>query len=193
MKLSHFLFLFLSLFGLSCHATTEFRVERAACTHNLSRIVQVINCAYQRQPFSRTDGERTSLSKLKEIVINPNNKLFLLISNDSENFICGTVLLQASEISLFSLHPSYQGKGLGRQLLCAAEEEAFKTYDEVFLKVVPLFQEKLIAHYERLGYRSFGEIESLAQEKLERIQPQYHTQVYALILRKKKLKVSCTS
>lgn len=188
MKPIQFLFIFISLFGLSGHATPEFRVERATFSHDLQRIVQVINCAYRRQPFNRMDGERISLSKLNEIVINPNSTLFLLISGHPENLICGTILLQASEISLFSLHPNYQGKGLGRLLLYSAEEEAFKTYDEVFLKVIPLFQEKLIAHYEQLGYQSLGERESLTQEKLERIQPQYHNQVYALILRKKNSK-----
>ncbi|HSX27146.1 MAG TPA: GNAT family N-acetyltransferase [Chlamydiales bacterium] len=140
-----------------------------------------MNLAYQRQPFNRADRQRITLSQLNEILLNPNHTLFLLYSGEK---ICGTVLLSQSEISLFAIHPAFQGHGYGQQLLVAAEEEAFKAYDSVLLKVIPLFQEKLITYYESLGYCSQDEREALSKGKLDRIQECYHDEVYALILRK---------
>ena len=119
--------------------------------------------------------------ELKKILLDPSNQLFLLCS---EKRVCGTILLSRSEISLFAIHPSFQGRGYGRQLLAAAEEEVFRNHQSVQLKVIPLFQERLIAYYEKLGYCSYNEYEALSIAKLDRIQEKYHDQVYALILRK---------
>lgn len=146
----------------------------------IEQIVEVINLAYQKQPFNRMDKVRITISQIKEILADPANQLFLLYSEDK---ICGTVLLNQSEISLFAVHPDFQGRGYGRQLLAAAEEEAFLNSDFVQLKVIPLFQEQLIAYYETMGYVLCGS-EALAVGKLDRIQEEYHDQVYALVLRK---------
>ena len=147
--------------------------------NELDRTVEVINAAYQKQPFNQSD--RITRDSLEEILANPENQLFVLLC---EQDICGTVLLHGAEISLLSVHPDYQGHGYGQLLLNAAEEVAFRTQDHTYLKVIPLFQEKLVAYYESLGYRSDGEIEELSTIKLERIQERYHNQVYALVLRK---------
>jgi len=80
-----------------------------------------------------------------------------------------------------------QGRGYGKQLLNAVEEVAFRNYDSVKLKVIPLFQEGLIAYYEKMGYQSYNECEVLGPGKLDRIQAKYHDQVYALVLRKNRV------
>jgi ribosomal protein S18 acetylase RimI-like enzyme len=157
------------------------QVERGTLKSNLDQIVEVVNLAYRRQPFNRPDRDRISVAQLQEILLNPNNQLFLLCSGSR---VYGTVLLNRSEISLLAVHPSMQGQGYGSQLLAAAEAEAFKNYDSVYLKVIPLFQEGLIAYYEKIGYRSYNECETFAHGKLDRIQEKYHDQVYALVLRK---------
>jgi ribosomal protein S18 acetylase RimI-like enzyme len=162
-----------------------FKIEEASLHSDLDRIADTINFAYKRQPFNREDSSRITASKLRTLLLDGENKLYLAVSGGDE--ICGTVLSHQSEISLLSVHPDYQGHGLGLQLLQHAEEEAFKIYESVFLKVIPLFQENLIHYYESAGYKSFGEHESLSQEKYHRIQEQYHTKVYALIMRKENL------
>ena len=160
----------------------QFKIEKAGLHSDLDKIADTINLAYKRQPFNREDRSRITAPILRTLLLDGENKLYLAVSGKNE--ICGTVLLHHSEISLLSVHPDYWGKGLGLQLLQHTEEEAFKIYESVFLKIIPLFQENLIRYYESAGYKSLGEHESLSQEKLDRIQEQYHTQVFALIMRK---------
>ncbi|MBX7066328.1 MAG: GNAT family N-acetyltransferase [Parachlamydiales bacterium] len=171
---------------LSCFCNIQthecFFIERANLHSNLDQIISTVNLAYQRQPFNRTDFPRITLPALIALLQNEENQLFIAVSENNE--ICGTILLHESEISLLSVHPRCQGQGLGLFLLHSAEQEAFKNYNTVFLKVIPLFQENLIRFYESAGYKSFGEYEPLSQEKLDRIQERYHSEVFALIMRK---------
>lgn len=171
----------------SCIQATEtrmelFKIEKATLQSNLNQIVDTINLAYQKQPFNRQDYPRITVAALRELLQNRENQLYIVVSDKNE--VCGTVLLHGAEISLLSVHPHHQGQGLGLHLLQYVEQEAFKTYDNVFLKVIPLFQERLIRYYESAGYKSLGEYEPLSQEKLKRIQEQYHPEVFALIMRK---------
>lgn len=170
-------------FTLSLRSNDIQRLERVEHERTLDPIVDTINRAYQRQPFNREDVPRITVAALNDLLQNKENHLYILSSG---NEICGTVLLHQNEISLLSVHPRCQGQGLGLQLLHHAEQEAFKNYDTVFLKVIPLFQENLIRFYESAGYKSYGEKEPLSQEKLNRIQEHYHSQVFALILRKER-------
>lgn len=159
------------------------QIAKASLQSDLKRIMEVVNLAYSRQPFNRVDRTRITIEEVERTIADSHNQLFLLIVDGQ---ICGTVLLNKNEISLFAVHPSFQGQHLGQLLISLAEDEAFKKYDEVFLKVIPLFQERLIAYYESLGYHSYGEYETLLPCKLYRIQEQYHDQVCALVLRKNK-------
>lgn len=160
----------------------QFKIETADLQSDLNQIADTINLAYQRQPFNRRDYPRITVTSLNELLQNKENQLYIVLSDKNE--VCGTVLLHSAEISMLSVHPNYQGQGLGLRLLQHAEQEAFKNYDQVFLKVIPLFQEKLIRYYESAGYKSLGESEPLSQEKLKRIQERYHSEVFALIMRK---------
>lgn len=164
------------------NSTQPFKIEKADQESPLHQIVETINLAYQRQPFNRLDYPRITIAALEELLQNRENVLYIAISKENE--ICGTVLLHGAEISLLSVHPRHQGKELGLHLLHYAEQKAFETSDTVFLKVIPLFQEKLIRYYASAGYKSLGEYEPLSQEKLKRIQEQYHSEVFALIMRK---------
>ena len=166
----------------------QFKIKKADLYSNLDQIVDTINLAYQRQSFNRKDYPRITMTALRNLIQDEENKFYIVISGKNEP--CGTILLHHSEISLLSVHPDYHGQGLGLQLLQHAESEAFKTFKSVFLKVIPLFQENLIRYYESVGYKSFGEYESLSQEKLNRIQDQYHNKVFALILRKENPAIS---
>lgn len=151
---------------------------------DLYQTVETINLAYQKQLFNKKDAPRITVSELQRLLSDPENQLFCAFSEKKE--VIGTLLLRKNELSLFAIHPNYQGKKIGAQLLEKAEKIAFEHYDSVFLKVIPLFQESLILYYESLGYRSYGEYEPLCQEKLDRIQECYQPQASALILRKTK-------
>jgi ribosomal protein S18 acetylase RimI-like enzyme len=143
-------------------------IEQADLQSNLDQVVNVINLAYKRQPFNREDRTRITLVKLKELLLDEENKLFVAISEEDE--ICGTILVHQCELSMGSVHPAYQGQGIGLQLLQRGEHEIFKNYDHVYLKEIPRFQERLIQLYEQAGYHSFGEYEPLSPEKLDRIE-----------------------
>lgn len=162
------------------------KIDKADLEIDINQIVDTVNLAYRRQPFNRPDYPRITVASLKELLQNKENLLYVVRSSNNE--ICGTVLLHGAEISMLSVHPHYQGQGLGFCLLQYAEQEAFKAHDSVYLKVIPLFQEKLIRYYESLGYKSFGEHETLSQEKLKRVQEQYHhhPEMFALVMRKDK-------
>ncbi len=171
------LFFFSPLYG-------DFLIEKATLMDNLNEIASVINKAYKRQVFNRNDRERISIAKLEYLIREPGNRLFLLRLDQDPHLICGTLLLSGDEISLFSVHPDYQGQKLGRLLLQAAEKEAFESSASVYLRVIPLFQEHLIEYYKSQGYELEDYREPLSLEKLERIQPCYHEKVYSIKLRK---------
>lgn len=168
------------------HRIEQFNIEQADLASDFNQIADTVNLAYRRQPFNRPNYPRITVDGVKELLQNQENQLFVVVSSNNE--ICGTVLLHGAEIYMLSVHPRYQKQGLGLSLLQYAEQAAFKTYDSVLLKVIPLFQEKLIRYYESLGYKSFGEHETLSQEKLQRVQEQYHhhPEMFALIMRKDK-------
>lgn len=162
---------------------SAFEIQRASVDSNLEAIATTVNLAYQKQLFNRKDYPRITPIALKELLQNEENELYILLSNQNE--VGGTVLLTHAVISLLSVHPQYQGQGLGKRLLNHAEHEAFKTYETVYLKTIPLFQENLIRFYESLGYTPCG-VELLSEEKLERIQEQYRSEVYALVMKKQR-------
>jgi ribosomal protein S18 acetylase RimI-like enzyme len=109
--------------------TEQFKIEKADLQRDLNQIVDTINLAYQRQLFNRQDYPRITVAALKELLQNRENQLYIVVSDKNE--ICGTVLLHGAEISLLSVHPRNQGRKLGLHLLQYAEQEAFKTYDNI--------------------------------------------------------------
>lgn len=168
---------------ISEYCLERFMIENSRSKNDLISIVETVNSAYQRQPFNRMDYPRITKKELEELLRNKENQLYVMKQG---NMIVGTVVLCNNEISMLSVHPNYQKQGLGLHLLRYAEKKASTFYDEVFLKVIPLFQEKLLDYYRSLGYRSCGEYEPLSEKKLERIREEYlfNPEMRALILRK---------
>ncbi|MFA5982597.1 MAG: GNAT family N-acetyltransferase [Methylococcaceae bacterium] len=131
-------------------------------------MVALINAAYRGESSKQgwtteadlLEGRRTDMAEISQI-LNDADSMFLLCKADQE--LLGTIYLHNDlhhiQISMLAVTPGQQGLGIGRQLLCAAEDIAYKTWNirKFVMAVIPLRQE-LIAFYERRGYQRTGNI-----------------------------------
>jgi GNAT superfamily N-acetyltransferase len=165
-----------------------FHTELATLGHNLNQIASVVNSAYKKVKYLQENTERISPTDLQEILSDPKKRIYLCLSPNRE--ICGTVLVhqiseEKAEIGLFAIHPNFQGKKIGLYFLKQIENEAFKKAREIILKVILLYQEKLIAFYEKQGYSKTGEILPFPHEdKLRFIRPECRDQVFFSVFHK---------
>lgn len=129
-------------------------------------IVFLINSAYRGE--SSRLGWTTEADLLAGLRTNVTNILTLIADKNSKLLICeyqkilvGSVLIQMHEqqliIGMLAVSPSYQGKGIGKQLLAFAEFTAWQTWAvrRFLMYVIPLRHE-LVAFYERRGYQRTG-------------------------------------
>jgi ribosomal protein S18 acetylase RimI-like enzyme len=136
--------------------------------NDIAAIVSLLNSAYRGERSKagwtseadlfngtkRTDEERIRAS------MNIPGGLFLKYQNDHD-MMTGCVFLQKKNVKLYlgmlSVSPTVQAKGIGKQLLNAAEEHARKMRcTSIFMTVISI-REELIAWYERHGYSRTGE------------------------------------
>ena len=139
-----------------------------ASLHDIPSLVSLLNSAY-RGTASRKGwtteadmiaGElRTDEADMKGMMQQPDT-VFLKYSNDKDE-IEGCVFLQKRNgklyLGMLSVNPSLQAKGIGKQLMAAAEDHARQQgCPAVFMRVISLRHE-LMAWYERKGYYKTGE------------------------------------
>ncbi len=166
----------------------SFKIEEATESSDLRQIVSLINAAYKKAKFLQEGVDRISYDEVRGLLSDPCKKLYLCISSSNE--ICGTILLKfindtQAEIGLFAISPHYQGKKIAPLFLNYVEEEAFKKVREILLEVIPFSQENLIGFYERMGYRSTGQIVPFPNEaKLRYIRPEHREQVFISMMHK---------
>lgn len=144
---------------------------RLALTDDAEGVARVINAAFvvERMAF---DGDRTSPENARALM---NSGTFLL-AEDSAGLV-GCVYVERrgdrSYLGLLSVAPALQGKGLGRQLVAAAEEYSrragCRTMD---LRIVSPRAEALLPFYRRLGYAETGTA-PLASDVLSKIPCHY--------------------
>jgi RimJ/RimL family protein N-acetyltransferase len=169
-----------------------FTIEVATIDHDLIRAADVINAAYTKVMYLREEVQRITPQEISRLISYPEKRLYLCLSPKGE--ICGTILLDfieetKAEIGLFSIHPNYQGKQIGQNFMRHVEQDAFKGANTVILKVVPLFQEKLIKFYEKLGYCGTGEtIDFPIEDKIKYIRIEHRDSVNFCIMQKNKLR-----
>jgi|GEM_PF-28369 len=137
-----------------------------AVEEDIARLNQLVNSAY-RGDFSRRgwtteadllDGIRTSEPLLLEMIRNPKITILKYVQ-DGE--LLGCVCLENKDNSLYlgmlTVSPDNQVKGIGKQLLQAAEEYAHNNHcQKITMTVLPMRHE-LVAFYERRGFRPTGE------------------------------------
>lgn len=127
---------------------------------------RLVNSAYRgdssRQGWTTEadllDGTRTDAAAIKELIETPGTILFKYVENGE---IIGCVELKNHEgklyLGMLTVKPNLQGKGIGKKLLNAAEEEAVKQQcASVFMTVISIRKE-LIDWYVRNGYQLTGE------------------------------------
>jgi ribosomal protein S18 acetylase RimI-like enzyme len=106
------------------------------------------------------DGQRIDVEGLTAMIGDPAQHLLMLRDGDS---IRGCVnLIGKGEglayLGLLTVEPRFQGSGIGRSLLAAAEDHARAAMGAVRLEMTVIVQRgELIAWYERCGYALTGE------------------------------------
>ena len=103
----------------------------------------------------RTDED--TVTKL----LNKPGAVFLTYTNEN-GIIEGCVFLHKKEarlyLGMFSVSPAAQGKGIGKQLLHAADEYAKEQHCSLIYMTVITVREDLIAWYEKNGYQRTGKV-----------------------------------
>jgi GNAT superfamily N-acetyltransferase len=141
-----------------------------ATTKDIPALVELLNSAYRGEDSKKgwtteanlLEGDRrTDAANLHDLMNTP-GAVFLKYTND-ENRIEGCVFLHKKEnrlyLGMLSVAPLIQAKGIGKQLMTAAEHYAKEQHCvAIFMKVISIRTE-LIQWYERKGYHKTGETE----------------------------------
>ena len=125
-----------------------------------------INAAYRGE--SSKLGWTTEAHLLDGVRTNTEDMLKLLADSDSILLMCkcnsdllGSVHLchrgDQVQIGMLAVDPKHQGRGIGKQLLLAAEQMAQQAWPmHRFVMSVISCRDELLAYYERRGYRRTG-------------------------------------
>ncbi len=138
-----------------------------ASQHDIPDLVALINSAYRGESSKQgwtteadlIGGLRTDEVHLLETLTSPGTT-FLKYTDESGNIIgCMRLQKQADRLYLgmLTVSPTLQGKGIGKQLLMAADEHARQAGCRAIFMTVFSVRPELIAWYERHGYTQTGE------------------------------------
>jgi len=139
---------------------------RIATVADLPALNTFVNSAYRSESSKKgwtteaalLGGIRTSEASLNEM-ISRNNAIILLAEEDSQ--LKGCVYLEQQDDALYlgmlTVHPELQGKGLGAQLMMAAELKAKELRCNKIKMTVITIRKELVAYYQRKGYVDTGE------------------------------------
>lgn len=107
------------------------------------------------------DGLRTNPRSLKQLMTDPD--AVILTCSDETGKLMGCVYLKKKTNKLYlgmlTVSPELQAKGIGKQLLAAAEAHAVKNDCSMITITVISVRHELIAWYERHGYHATGDTE----------------------------------
>ncbi len=137
-----------------------------ASVEDAPELDNLVNSAYRgdssRQGWTTEadllDGTRTDAAAIAELIKTPGTTILKYVE---ENKILGCVELRNHDgrlyLGMLTVRPHLQGKGIGKILLNAAEEEAGRQQcSSIFMTVISIRQE-LIDWYVRHGYQPTGE------------------------------------
>ncbi len=129
---------------------------RAAVLGDADGVARLINAAFVVEKIA-FDGDRTNPEGVRALM---DAGKFLLAEEDTLGLVgCVYVELRGerSYLGLLSVAPELQGKGLGRQLVAAAEEYSGKEGCRAMeLQIISPRADSLLPFYERLGYAKTG-------------------------------------
>jgi ribosomal protein S18 acetylase RimI-like enzyme len=130
---------------------------------------------------------RTNDSALKDVMERAGS-VFLKYTQADQLIGCVNLQLQKHRIYLgmFSVAPQLQGRGIGKQLLKAAEEYALKMNCNIIYMHVVSIRTELIDWYKRHGYIETGERKPFNEDGISG----KHLQVLEFMVLEKKLKMT---
>lgn len=140
---------------------------RNAIASDVDAIVALVESAYRgdssRQGWTTEanllDGQRTNAEDVTKLIAQPQSRILLLMHASGELRSCAHVERQneVCYFGMFSVSPTEQGGGIGRQVLVEAERMARHEWRcrEMQMSVITL-RDELIAWYERRGYHRTG-------------------------------------
>jgi ribosomal protein S18 acetylase RimI-like enzyme len=134
---------------------------------DIPAIVKLLNSAYRGDSSRKgwtteadlLQGEIRTDEQEVEKLMNQPGSVFLKYSDTTNLSGCVNLQQHGDKIYLgmLSVSPHIQARGIGRQLMAAAESHAKKqTCSAIYMTVISVRKE-LIAWYERLGYKATGE------------------------------------
>ncbi|NOT52945.1 MAG: GNAT family N-acetyltransferase, partial [Chitinophagaceae bacterium] len=139
-----------------------------ATPEDIPALVSLLNTAYRGEASKKgwtTEADmvkgdlRTDEKDMQRLMQQPGT-IFLTYTNEN-NKIEGCVFLQKRNgkmyLGMLSVDPSLQAKGIGKEIMLAAEEYAKQQgCPSIYMRVISVCHE-LIAWYERKGYYQTGE------------------------------------
>jgi predicted N-acetyltransferase YhbS len=148
-------------------AATGLRI-RAARPADADTLTALIRSAY-RGDDSRAgwtseadlvEGERIRTDQVRAMITGAGS--LILVGEDADRIVaCCQLRNEGAGLACFgtfAVSPQAQGAGLGHQLMTEAEHQAITTFGATRLEMTVLApQDKLIAYYERRGFRPTGE------------------------------------
>jgi GNAT superfamily N-acetyltransferase len=139
---------------------------RAATEEDASALVALINSAYRGESSKAgwsteadlLDGQRTDVDWIADMIRSPGN---VILMHEEVGALVGCVHLERTGedcyLGLLTVLPTLQARGVGRQLIAAAETWAVDHWSSrsMHMTVITL-REELLAWYERRGYQRTG-------------------------------------
>jgi predicted N-acetyltransferase YhbS len=127
---------------------------RYATPEDIPALVRVINLAYRVEDFF-VKGDRTSTNEITTMLAEPNAE-FVVIDTDDPAELAAAAWVEVNgtrgHLAMLSVDPAFQGKGLGRLVVSAAEDHCRRARCEALdLEIVNLRLE-LPAYYAKLGF-----------------------------------------
>lgn len=148
--------------------TNSFSISKIE-QEDLSTLVNLVNSAYRGESSKKgwtteadlLDGQRTDLKSIEELLLKP-GAIILTAKNETKQLL-GSVYLDKQGKKLYlgmlTVAPDLQGKGIGNQLLIAAEKYAREIDCHTIRMTVIDIRHELIEWYNKKGYKGTGEIE----------------------------------
>jgi GNAT superfamily N-acetyltransferase len=138
---------------------------RTATRDDVPDIVALVESAYRGESSKAgwtteadlLDGQRTDADAVGVLVGSPAGRVLLAHGPDGELLACAHIERRGARIAyfgMFSVRPTLQGGGLGKEVLAEAERAVREEWGATIMEMTVIGQrEDLIAWYERRGYR----------------------------------------
>ncbi|VAW67746.1 hypothetical protein MNBD_GAMMA08-1760, partial [hydrothermal vent metagenome] len=107
-------------------------------------------------------GNRTTEEEIKKYLESVNTHLFVALENNEVvACVCVEEKSDAAYIGMLAVHPRFQKKGMGKNILAQAENYALATLEKnKFVMLVVSQRKELIEYYQRRGYVQTGKTDA---------------------------------